>query len=793
MKTTDAKQGESTTVYTPDGLITERTDPSGQKTTMQYDARGRLWKVIDGANNVTETVYGTAENALTGLVAAMQYPTYREEYKYDPRGRRTQTIRVLSESRRETTASGFDANGNTISSTDALGRSTLYRYDRLNRLIETTDALGGKTGYGYDLRDNLLSLTDANQNTHRFTYDRRNRVLTEARPMGQTYRYRYDANGNLVEKIDARNQRSVTTYDDANQRSQVEYFEANSEVAHKTVTFSYDDRGLLSGYNDQTTSASYGYDELGRKTTETVDYGPFNLGHSYTYKANGQKASYTAPDGTPFGYDYTDHGQLAAITIPDEGTIAYSNFQWSRPQTITYPGNIVRTQTFDALMRTQSITVKNAQNATLMAYGYDYDAVGNITQKTTEHGPYHYGYDALDRLIRADYPNGQNNDQINDSFEPNTFPFKDDQFSYDLLGNRLTDQAQTTTAPWQYNANNELLNSGLNLYAYNENGSTVEKQAPNEQIEQRYVYNTEERLAEVKDQSGTTIATYYYDPFGRRLWKTVAPNQPGNDGASPKTTYLYYTDEGYAAEYTHNGNHPNSEASITPTLSQLYLFAPQGLWSTEPVAIQQTGDTPGWRYPETDHLGTPHGLISKAGTETTDLRANAFGQTELNGESLPLRFAGQMEDDETENYYNFHRDYEPGLGRYRESDPIGLKGGVNSYWYSNGAPVILIDQDGNAAGAIVITCFVPIVGQVSCVGAIVVTTAAAVLCYATGACQAMMESIADACSDAMSVDCEEEDDRCFEKCEHLLGTDKFDQGVPYRVCWAECMEKAGCR
>ena len=38
------------------------------------------------------------------------------------------------------------------------------------------------------------------------------------------------------------------------------------------------------------------------------------------------------------------------------------------------------------------------------------------------------------------------------------------------------------------------------MYAYNENGSTVEKQAPNEQIEQRYVYNTEERLAEVKDQ-----------------------------------------------------------------------------------------------------------------------------------------------------------------------------------------------------------------------------------------------------------------------------------------------------
>ncbi len=168
--------------------------------------------------------------------------------------------------------------------------------------------------------------------------------------------------------------------------------------------------------------------------------------------------------------------------------------------------------------------------------------------------------------------------------------------------------------------------------------------------------------------------------------RCVAANQPGNDSASPKTTYLYYTDEGYAAEYTHNGNHPNSEASITPTLSQLYLFAPQGLWSTEPVAIKQSGDTPGWRYPETDHLGTPHGLISKAGEETTDLRANAFGQTEVSGEPLALRFAGQMEDRETGAYYNFHRDYEPDLGRYRESDPIGLRGGINMFGYVDGNP-----------------------------------------------------------------------------------------------------------
>ncbi len=694
VKTIDAKQGESTTVFNADGQLTSRTDPSGQATTMSYDARGRLWKVTDGANNVTETIYGNAENALNGLVAAMQFPTYREEYKYDPRGRRTRTIRVLSDTRRETTTNGFDANGNTNTTTDALGRSTLYAYDKLNRLTETTDALGGKTKYTYDARDNLLSLTDANNNTHRFTYDQRNRVKTEVRPLGQTHRYRYDANGNLVEKIDARNQKSVTTYDDANQRSKVEYFEANSEVASKTVTFDYDDRSLLAGYNDSTTSATYGYDELGRKTTETVDYGPFNLGHSYTYKANGQKASYTAPDGTTIGYDYTDHGQLSAITIPDEGSIAYSDFQWSRPKTITYPGNLFRTQTYDPLMRAATIKIKNAADAVLMDYGYTYDAVGNIKTKTTEHGAYQYGYDALDRLTSADYPNGQNNDQINSSFDANTFPFKDDQFTYDLLGNRITDQAQTVAAPWQYNANNELQNSALNLYSYNENGSTVEKKKPDAAIEQRFVYNSEERLAEVKDANDQSIATYYYDPFGRRLWKTVAANQPGNSNATPKTTYLYYSDEGYAAEYTHSGAHPSVDAAITPVLSQLYLFAPQGLWSTEPVAIKQAGENGGWRYTETDHLGTPHGLLSRDGEETSDVRANAFGVTEMTGEPLPLRFAGQTEDDETGSYYNFHRDYLPNSGRYGESDPIKLIGGNNLFDYGKSNSLLYVDPMG---------------------------------------------------------------------------------------------------
>jgi RHS repeat-associated protein len=59
-----------------------------------------------------------------------------------------------------------------------------------------------------------------------------------------------------------------------------------------------------------------------------------------------------------------------------------------------------------------------------------------------------------------------------------------------------------------------------------------------------------------------------------------------------------------------------------------------------------------------------------------------------------LRFPGQVEDAETGLYYNWHRYYDPELGRYVTADPIGLVGGINLYAYVNGDPVNLADPEG---------------------------------------------------------------------------------------------------
>lgn len=61
---------------------------------------------------------------------------------------------------------------------------------------------------------------------------------------------------------------------------------------------------------------------------------------------------------------------------------------------------------------------------------------------------------------------------------------------------------------------------------------------------------------------------------------------------------------------------------------------------------------------------------------------------------FPMRFPGQYADKETNLAYNFWRDYDAAIGRYIQSDILGLASGLNTYLYANADPMAYLDRDG---------------------------------------------------------------------------------------------------
>lgn len=101
-------------------------------------------------------------------------------------------------------------------------------------------------------------------------------------------------------------------------------------------------------------------------------------------------------------------------------------------------------------------------------------------------------------------------------------------------------------------------------------------------------------------------------------------------------------------------------------------------------------------YVHTDHLGTPRVITDANQQKVWEGDRLPFGETDISSNQIEynLRFPGQYYDSESGLHYNYFRDYDPSLGRYVQSDPIGLEGGLNTYGYVGGNSINFIDPDG---------------------------------------------------------------------------------------------------
>ena len=145
-------------------------------------------------------------------------------------------------------------------------------------------------------------------------------------------------------------------------------------------------------------------------------------------------------------------------------------------------------------------------------------------------------------------------------------------------------------------------------------------------------------------------------------------------------------------------------------------------------------------YVVADHIDTPLVVAQADGMNVWDWRnRDPFGNNApITSAVLPAydpRFPGQVADVETGLFYNYFRDYDPQTGRYIESDPIGLEGGINTYAYVSANPLSYSDPKGLVVG----------VDDAVIVGGIFITSA----CLATPGCRkAVTDAAASAARDA---------------------------------------------
>jgi RHS repeat-associated protein len=127
-----------------------------------------------------------------------------------------------------------------------------------------------------------------------------------------------------------------------------------------------------------------------------------------------------------------------------------------------------------------------------------------------------------------------------------------------------------------------------------------------------------------------------------------------------------------------------------------------GVTVSAPVNVDVTGNGTQVFYIEADHLNTPRVVMNAGGNavwqwDYSDPFGNNVPNENPNGQgsfAFNLRFPGQYFDKETNLHYNLNRDYDPQIGRYLQSDPIGLKGGINTYAYVMNNPLRYIDPLG---------------------------------------------------------------------------------------------------
>ncbi|WP_051303292.1 RHS repeat-associated core domain-containing protein [Psychromonas aquimarina] len=681
----------TTLTYTDEGWL-KSSEKGGLTTSYEYDNLGQVRFVTSPGNNPTEFIYNDARylrfikyangvqkemqydkmgNVKVVLITAQGKTTVASNYDYDELGRLTDVIYTNSK-----TLHKYDLNSNPEFQTNGYNVTSKKVYDNLNRLEKYIDELENVIDYTYNAQDQLTTVSDDNGGQTVYGYDGLGRLETLTSPDTGITTYKYDDAGNPTYIHDARGQGVVQQYDALNRLTEKQYEGARDE----DVVFTYDEgnnaKGKLSSISTGSASVGYGYDALGRLTDQTNTLYTENSGElsgavGYGYDAVlGSLDSITYPSGMSVSYHTNSYGEVTSISLSGgefNGQSIASNISYNvvgNIENLTYGNDVTLTRVFDADGQPKSQSVSGIWDLT-----YSYDDNRNLS-------------DIISSLNSADtlgfkYYHNNRLRTATDSTDTTTF-------EYDGVGNRTTQSNQSIDDSYLYVLQSNLLEKvNAERVEYDEVGNTITSPLRNH----TYSYNAEGRLSTMT--SADAQAKYFYNGLSERVIKQV-----GDD------TYLYfYNTAGQLLETQHY-------QGATKVSSKQIIWL-----GSLPLAQVETGSDTAARiiYIHADHLNTPRKATDSNGQLVWQWQSDAFGKglpdEDVNQDEtltqIDLRFPGQIYDAESGLYYNYYRYYDPQLGRYITSDPIGLNGGINTFAYVGGNPVGLIDPNGHSAFSLI--------------------------------------------------------------------------------------------
>lgn len=705
---------------------------NGQQDQHQYDVNDNRTATIDGRTNTTQQTF----DALNRVKKTIDPNLGETQFTYNSQGQ----IKTVTDARGNTTTYNYDGLGNLISQTSPDTGITTFTFDAAGNRTSSTDARGVVVNYSYDALNRLTAIQYPAAASENITYNydsttngnygigRLTSIVTASTRLDFEYNYqglitkKYAQAGNTFSSIQYR-------YDTAGNLIGITY------PSGREIHYQLDTVGRINNISTKTNANA-----VAQTLIDNVNYLPFGPAQNYNY-GNGLTHNQT------YDLDY----RLIAIQV---GGILNRNYGYDVVNNITSINNSLhaansQTFSYDALNRL--ITAAGGYGN----LGYGYDAVGNRLSETRNGVSDTYAYQTTsNRLMGITRTTGNRTFAYDAAGNPTQRTAADNSnqtFTFNKA-NRLNSvnvngalAATYTYNPLGQRVIKTLANGSKEIFHYDEAGQLITVTDGAGATLREYLYWGNQQIALVANTPGQNSAPQLRDETTASFQGShvIATNQTGYTG----TGFIDYVGEGQinwpltiSANASYNitvryslGGVPNRPLALLVNGVQqtTFNFTTTPNWNTwntvtlslnlaagnHTISLKTTGKSgpnvdklevvatnpstspvTALYFIHSDHLNTPQ-VVTNTNQQVVWMGDyEPFGklaQNQTNSIELYSRFPGQYLDGETGLYYNYFRDYDPSIGRYIESDPIGLNGGINTYAYVEANPVNYSDPIGD--------------------------------------------------------------------------------------------------